>query len=710
PNAEVKFDFYNQQLFINIPQIYIKTSFGNMVDKALWNEGVTAALLNYSYSFSRNVSSINDSSQYDSSFLQIKPGVNIGSWRFRNTSSWVKTGNDRFFQRGSSYAEKGLNNINSRLLLGELNSPPEIFPSFPFTGVYVGSDEFMIPGSQKNYTPAIKGTAKTNARIEVSQNGNVIYKTNVPAGAFSLEDIPSSYGGELIVTVFESDGQKQILNIPFSSPAISIREGYYSYQFIAGKYGIVRSSSEDMRFSQANLTYGLPYSLTALGGVQIADTYNSIALGAGKSFGLLGALSYDSIYTHASKDNAGKQNGLSKRLRYNKFIESTGSNFSIDVQKFTDGFSDFSSHVASYDSFSDMVKVGNAKRLSIFSLGQSLGQYGALSVYFTKKTAFSNKYDQESLGTSYNFMIGSVSAMITYNDNVSSRTGTGKLHDRISSLWVSIPFGRTYAGGANTASYQYVSPSSGSPKHELAINGHSFDQQLDWSLRQSRTQDIDSRIHDSTFNASWYGPRGNVGGIYSFNKNNKQYGIDASGGLLIHADGITFSQPFGDTISLVEAKGASGVKLIGMPGLKTDSKGYAVQSNLRAYNENLISLDPEGLSDNAEILQTDEKVIPTKGAVVNAKFKTRIGNRVLLKLMSSKGRSIPFGAIASFDGESSGAGVVDENGVVYLTGVPNKGKIIVKWGGDLSKQCDVIFDLSNAKTDSGLIKINSDCN
>ncbi|HEC5301802.1 TPA: fimbria/pilus outer membrane usher protein [Enterobacter asburiae] len=706
--AEVKFDFYNQELVINIPQAFLKPLYAKVVDKSQWDEGISAAMLNYSYSFSRVENVNNRMSQYDSSFLRIDPGVNLGAWRFRNSSSWFKSGKNSFFQRGNSYVEKGLNNIDSRLVLGEYFTQPEIFSSVPFTGVYIGSDDYMVPGGQKKYSPVIKGTAKTNAKIEVSKNGYIIYTTNVPAGPFSLEDIPGTYGGELTATVYESDGQKKIIKIPFSTPAISIREGYYSYQLNAGKYGTVNSSSEDIKFLQAALTYGLPYSLTAIGGFQISDSYSAVALGIGRSLGLLGSLSFDMNYTKQKK-YVNKQ-GASSRLRYNKSFDVTDTILSLSVQRFTDGFSEMSSESKLVENSERyIIKRGNTKSLSLLNIGQSLGEYGSLSVYVSKKKAFSERYNQGSLGANYAFMFGNISANIDFSDNISFRTDSNNLHDRILSFWISMPFGHSSGEAFTNASYQYVSPSSGNATHEVSVYGQSFNDRLNWNIRQGITERNDNNVNNSTLNATWHGIYGNLGGVYSYNKSSKQYGVDASGGLLIHSQGVTLSQPFGETISLVQAKGASGIHLIGLSGRVTDFRGYSIYPGLMAYKENLISLDSKDLRDNAEVLQTDTNVFPTKGAVVLAKFKTRIGHKVLLELKNAKGDYIPFGAVASIEGESSSAGVVDENGMVYLTGLPDKGEVLVKWGGESSKQCKALFDLSKDKTESDLFKSHSVC-
>ncbi len=62
-----------------------------------------------------------------------------------------------------------------------------------------------------------------------------------------------------------------------------------------------------------------------------------------------------------------------------------------------------------------------------------------------------------------------------------------------------------------------------------------------------------------------------------------------SGGIIAHADGITFGQPLGDTIVLVKAHGADNVKIENQTGIHTDWRGYAILPFATEYRE-IVSL------------------------------------------------------------------------------------------------------------------------
>ncbi|MGD7678760.1 fimbria/pilus outer membrane usher protein [Salmonella enterica] len=76
--------------------------------------------------------------------------------------------------------------MKSKLTVGDKYTSADLFDSVPFRGFSLNKDESMIPFSQRTYYPTIRGIAKTNATVEVRQNGYLIYSTSVPPGQFEI--------------------------------------------------------------------------------------------------------------------------------------------------------------------------------------------------------------------------------------------------------------------------------------------------------------------------------------------------------------------------------------------------------------------------------------------------------------------------------------------------------------------------------------------
>ncbi len=84
--------------------------------------------------------------------------------------------------------------------------------------------------------------------------------------------------------------------------------------------------------------------------------------------------------------------------------------------------------------------------------------------------------------------------------------------------------------------------------------------------------------------------------------------------------------------------------------------------NLNVYQGNTVSLDPSRLPVAAQEGHTNRcaRGYLTEGAVVEAKFHTRIGARALMTLKREDGSAIPFqGAGYSQYGQDGGAALVD---------------------------------------------------
>ncbi|MGX8950009.1 fimbria/pilus outer membrane usher protein, partial [Providencia stuartii] len=139
------------------------------------------------------------------------------AWRIRNNSTWKNTKSDtNQWENIALYAERGLYSLKSRLTLGERYTSGDVFDSVPFRGVMLATDDKMSPSSQYQYSPVVRGVARTQARVEVKQNGYTIYDGVVAPGPFELNDLSvSGASGDITVTVWETDGAPQEFVIPY---------------------------------------------------------------------------------------------------------------------------------------------------------------------------------------------------------------------------------------------------------------------------------------------------------------------------------------------------------------------------------------------------------------------------------------------------------------------------------------------------------------
>ena len=119
--------------------------------------------------------------------------------------------------------------------MGEDYLNSDIFDSLRFTGVSLRSDDSMLPPNLRGYAPEVTGVAKTNAKVVVSQQGRVLYETQVAAGPFRIQDINDAVSGELDVRVEEQDGSVQEFKMNTANIPYLTRPGTVRYKLATGK-------------------------------------------------------------------------------------------------------------------------------------------------------------------------------------------------------------------------------------------------------------------------------------------------------------------------------------------------------------------------------------------------------------------------------------------------------------------------------------------
>ncbi|MGK3116290.1 fimbria/pilus outer membrane usher protein [Candidatus Pantoea formicae] len=709
PGAKVEFHFNEQSLHLSIPQVFLKPRLKGLPSKTLWDEGIPAFMMNYRAGTSQSVmrGPSGKTSQY--SWLEVRPGVNLGAWRLRNLTEWHQTkGTPGRWQVINTYLERGLNGINSRLTLGERYTSSLIFDSIPFRGVMLASDDRMVPSSQYMFAPVIRGVARTQARVEVKQNGYTVYNQIVAPGPFALADFnPNGSGGDFQVTVWEADGVPQVFTVPFQTPAIAVKEGYLRYSMMAGQY-----RSHDKRIIPAPMVestaiYGLPGGFTLYGGLQASRHYQSPSVGVGLSMGDWGALSADVTFSRGQLSGQEIMQGQSWRMRYSKEIVTTNTTLSLVNFQFSQ--SNYLTLGETLDSWrNDNTKSfshGRRKRKSRtgLSISQGMSHWGYLHASAYHETYWNSRLHDTSFNAGYSIPYNGMILSLNWSLN---QSGYRHRRNQITSLWLSVPLSK-WVGGNTRATYRYTHASSGHESHSAGLNGDAFDQRLQWNVDQRYSPGKEDSGSNGDVYLEWTGTYGQLSGGYSYDRNYHQRSLALKGGIIAHGHGVTLTQALGETNALIEARGASGVKVSGLPGIQTDYRGYTAQTYLNPYRENMLSLDPASLPSDAEIGITDRRVIPTAGALIHAKFKTQTGAKAIIDLMNKDGSKVPFGSVVHVISAEDIEGIVDNNGKVYLSGLANEGNLTVSLKGETRIYH---YHLTSHRSTSGLYFVTAKCN
>ena len=707
PQASTDFLFAAQRLVVSIPQAALSPQARGYVPPEMWDEGITAAMLNYSLSGSNNWTRNGNGSDTNSQYANLRPGINIGPWRLRNYTTWSRdsSGNDRW-DTVYTYAQRAIVPLKAQFTAGDSSSPADVFDSMPFRGAQLASDDDMMPESLKGYAPVVRGIARTNAQVIIRQNGYQIYQSYVAPGAFEITDMyPTGGAGDLDVTVKESDGSEQHYTVAFASLPVLQREGRFKYAVTGGQYRSYNSDVDKTPFSQLTGIYGLPWGLTLYGGFQEASKYQSLALGMGKNMGDFGAFSTDVTQAWSKPQDLDKSNGQSWRIRYSKNFVETGTNFAIAGYRYsTSGYYGMQEVL---DSYGDNRALEDRRRnRAELTMSQIIGQnLGSLMLSAVREDYWNSGKTMESYSAGYNNSWKSITYGITYTyskNGSNDRTRYDK--DQQIALNISVPLEKLLP--RTWASYSMNASKNNGTTHSVGLNGSALENNaLSWNVQQGYgTNDVG---YTGNANADYKGTYGEVSAGYSQDNQQQQLNVGLQGSMIAHAHGITLGQPMGETVALIEAPGADDTNITNQTGVNTDFRGYAIVPYVSPYRHNTLALNTETLPGNADIDQAARTVTPTRGAIVRAHYETHVGSRVLMTLKRADGRPIPFGATAS-QARQEGEFIVGDGGQVYLTGMQETGTINVSWGKTADSHCTAAYHLP-VKDQNPVLNITAQC-
>lgn len=712
PQATEKFSVPQLRLDLSIPQAYVNSTVGGYVDPSLWEQGIPAFLMNYSLNGAKSWQSgsfMQSGSRYQNLYGNARGGINLGPWRLRSSYTYSESQNSGF-SGGSRYRSEQFSNtnvqrniasLNAEMTLGETSSGGEVLDGVPFRGIKLTSDDAMLPSSQRGFAPTVSGIAKSQALVTVTQNGNVIYQTNVAPGPFNITDIyQAGSSGDLTVTVTEADGSKHVSTQAYSTLPVMLRAGAMRYDVSVGRYsnGGYTNGAQNPLFGEATLVYGLPHYITLYGGGLASEHYQTASLGTGLSLGRVGALSADVTASRATLPGGEVKNGESYRLKYAKSMLATGTTVNLSAYRYStkDYYSFSDANSLGYQLREDAAPWEGSRRRSswLFSVSQSLGRWGGISVNGSRDDYWGADWVNNRLGVGYNTNYKGISYSLNYS--LDRRMGSGNWPiNRQLAFNMSVPlslFGVGGESGGSYLSYGMNHDNSGRTSHQFSGGGSLLDNRLSYNLYEGFGNQGAGQT--GSVGVGYNGASANSSGSYSFSRTSRSVNASVSGGVLLHPHGLLFAPYLGDTVGLISVPDVAGVKTTSGQQA-TNSGGYALVPYLSIYQKNMLSLDPTTFPNNVEVLQNSMNVYPTRGAVVEARFQARVGQRVLMTLMY-KGKPVPFGAVAVIKGDRFGTdqgNIVADAGAVYLSGLSKQGVLNVSWGRGVDQQCQVQFDL-----------------
>jgi outer membrane usher protein len=724
PGASTSFDLPRLRLDISVPQAQMKQVPRGFVDSANLNAGQTMGYVNYDTNY---YTSSAYGARTNSAYAGINAGLNVGLWRLHQQSTYTYTsglGESRSnWNNIRTYAERPLVSLRSNLVVGQSFTGGNLLSAVGYTGVHIESDDRMLSDSMRGYAPVVNGVANTNARVVVSQNGQMIYQTTVAPGPFSIKDLnPTSYQGNLTVQVFEANGEVTTFAVPFSAVPNSLRPGLSHYSLTLGQ--VRQMADSHAKFVDVTYERGVTNLLTANGGARVSPDYQSVL--GGVVFGTnLGAFGLNTAWSRARDPQGNQLNGWRSSVNYSHTIQQTMTTFTLAGYRYsTKGYRDFIDAINSRAAWQNGINwtsgTYNQRDQFTVNANQNLNQFGSLSLSAStssfygsrsRDTQFQLSYNNHYRRISYNLSVIRQQTGILYGGNTPGLIGGAmppgsppRLTNAVM-FTVSIPldFGARSASVSGSVAHSTDQGVS----YQTSVSGVADTAQtLSYGFAVSGQTQNESRSFSGNLQKNLSAVT--VGANYSQGNNYWQAGANARGAAVVHGGGITLGRYLSDTFGVIEAKGAEGAAVRNAPGTFVDRFGFAIVPSLTPYRYNDVALDSKGINPNAELTGNQVRIAPYAGSSVLLKFTTLTGHAVLITATGADGEPLPFGATV-LDSTGATIGVVGQGNQVYARVPDDRGTLTVKWGERKEDLCVISYDLKTADAKNVMQRFEGKC-
>lgn len=631
-----------------------------------YQTGGFAALLNYDVTGLYNQYG-DDSSRFGSANTEV--GFNAGDWIVR--SRQVKTWQDSLSRTThlDAYAQRTFASHQAVLQAGQINLYNPVLAGAQINGMQVLTEQAL---QDQNQGATIDGIANGPAQVEVRQNGTLIHSTVVPAGPFSLSNVPRLNGrSDVEVTVKETSGEERRFIVPAAMLGLGLPAPGYSVA--AGR---VRNIGDGQGAEPWVVSAGwstVPHPQVSLGsGLLAAEYYRS----AGLSLGLLpwqdSQLQLAVVASEATRrdNNRGLQTDLSwsQRLSERWSVSAANSWRTLGYRDLTE---------STYTTDTREQQRSRYRDQQSATASWSHQWLGAFSAGVSRSSSFQGDSSSRALA-SWGTQVGGVSISATAEWQMGGR----RHNDDSVYLNISLPLGENRRGRA------WVRNTGGEHRTGLGMNEQINDQ---LAYRVGVEHDTRDREVESSLGISALPFYSQLDVNYTrSDAERSSYQGGARGAVVMHGDGVTFSPyPVRDTFAVLSVGDMAGIKVSTPSGpVWTDWQGQAVVPQVSAYGRSPVEVQTRSLPRNADINNGLAVISAGRGAVDRIEFGVALTRRALLTVDGP----VPRGAtVTTEDGEF--ITLVQEGSQVFLPNVLDPRPLWIKAPGQ--PRCRLQFELPN---------------
>lgn len=653
--------------------------------------GGGAGMLNYSLFSTQNSAFGHTTSRSQGAF---DIGVNGYDWALRSRQMVTIADGSMTNDSAYTYAQRTMTSIKMAMQVGQINMNSALFSGAQISGIQF-MPETGLQQDAEGSGITVTGVAQTaQARVDVRQSGVLIYSTLVPAGFFTLTDVPViNFSSDLAITVVETDGQESRFTVSASALTSTRLERPAGLSLAVGK---VRQSGADGDSPMVGMLsdgWRVTNGVNIHSEMMLSKDYQSLG-------GRLNVIPIENVSLSSgllvSKDDADSVKGRKVTLAAG-YSSPIGVGINLSMEQNSKGYREL------LDSTSHRNETPDDFSTTQYNVGLSWSDdtIGNLSLGYSKTKSYGESDSTQRLVGAWGKGFQYASVSVNWQRDIGHSPSNTNKGDNIYAN-ISIPLGQSRV---NT----YVRRQDDVSVAGVRTNGRANDE-VSYSLSverdTKRQQDnvgggVHANLHYTQLgvNASQNGP------------NRRSYSATANGGIAAHGNGITFS-PYAirDTFGIVSvSQDISGVAIKTPQGkVWTDAWGQAVVSSLPAYKKSRVELDSTTLPKQIDVNNGFMQVTAGYGSVSNLSFDTNSVRRILLNVTLSDGSKLPRGTLIT-NAKNEYVSTTVADGVVFVNDILPDSKLFALTDKENSR-CLLSFDLPRtADFDAYYETINAVC-
>jgi outer membrane usher protein len=488
--------------------------------------------------------------------------------------------------------------------------------SLRFGGVQFGTNFATRPEEITFPQPTIEGTAAVASALDIFVNGSLSSRTEVPSGAFQIDNVPIVTGaGQIQVVTRDLMGREQIVTQDFYVSERLLRRGLNEYSVSAGAvrddYGIASSEYGDFLVAGV-FRRGLSDSLTLEGRVEGTADAQAAGVSVARAMGLYGITSAAVAISQGTRSGSLWQVGHEYQGRvFRASMRVQGS------RRFAQpGFS---------------LLAGWPELQIVASGGRGFGRKGSLGASYVEERFADAANDRKLVTLTYSRSLSRTFVLAASASQISARNGGSA-----ATITVNRALGPRSSASATAYARNGDTTLRLDHRYELPA-GPGFGYRTSFSEGAERRRAAEVAVN--TKHARYY-----VEGAQYGDARGWRLGTRGSVAIL---DGDMFAaREINDGFAVVDAGGFEGVRVylenreIGT----TDRHGRLLVPSLRPYETNRLRIEAADLPLTARIDDSGMQVAPYYRSGALARFGIEDGSSVLVRVVTDDGLPVAEGA------------------------------------------------------------------